>query len=135
VREVIAKGRSTFYKNHTGSVNQSQILKVVRSGELFGICQVDISVPEQWSHEFKGKSHMSPVEYFSEMSTLFWNAEVLFEAFGEHIQAHVEKYDLSKKPRRLLVGGIKAQKIIIATPILKWYIEHRMSVTKVHEVV
>jgi hypothetical protein len=49
---------------HTGSVNESQILKGVRNGDLFGMCQVDISVPEQRSDEFKGRSHMSPQEYF-----------------------------------------------------------------------
>lgn len=88
MREVIANGRPTFYKMHIGIVTGSQMLKCVRNGDLFGMCQVDISVPDQWSDKFKGRSHMSPAEYFSEMYPLFCSAEVPFEAFGEHMQTY-----------------------------------------------
>ena len=51
------------------------------------------------------------------------------------MQDHVNKYDLSQKDRRLLVGGIKAKKILLATPLLKWYIEHGLVVTDVYQVI
>ena len=35
--------------------------------------------------------------------------------------------------RRMLVGGMKAQKILLATPLLKWYVEHGMVVTRVYQ--
>ena len=38
-------------------------------------------------------------------------------------------------PRRLLVGGMSAQKILLATPLLKWYLDHGMKVTKIYQVV
>jgi hypothetical protein len=37
--------------------------------------------------------------------------------------------------RRLLVGGMSAKKILIATPLLRWYMEHGLEVTKIHQVV
>ncbi|CAG2210268.1 unnamed protein product [Mytilus edulis] len=135
VHAIITKGRPTFYRKHPGRVNETQILNAVRSGDLFGMCQVDICVPEEWADEFKGQSDMTPHDYFAEMSPLFCNMEIPFDSFGQRIQEHVEKHNLSKKPRRLMVGGMKATEILIAAPLLKWYILHRMKVTKIHEVV
>lgn len=38
-------------------------------------------------------------------------------------------------PRRLLVGGLRAKQILLATPLLKWYLDHGLEVTKVYQVV
>ena len=38
-------------------------------------------------------------------------------------------------PRRSLIGSLKGEKILLATPLLKWYLEHGLKVTKVHQVV
>jgi hypothetical protein len=51
------------------------------------------------------------------------------------MQDHVRSFDLSQKPRRLLVGGMKAEKILLSTPLLKWYMDHGLHVSKVHQVV
>ena len=48
---------------------------------------------------------------------------------------HDDKYYYLQKDRRLLIGGMKARKILLATPILKWYISHGMKVTNVYQVV
>ena len=69
------------------------------------------------------------------MSTLFCITEVSFESFGKHMQAHVENIGTLKKPRRLLVDGMKAENVLIATPHLRWYLKHKMKVTQVHEVI
>ncbi|XP_053380961.1 uncharacterized protein LOC128549018 [Mercenaria mercenaria] len=51
------------------------------------------------------------------------------------MRAHVWEYQLSDKPRRLLVGGTKARQILLATPLLKWYLDHGLQVTKIYQVV
>jgi hypothetical protein len=96
--------------------------------------EVDIEVPEQWGLEF---AHIStpPRKYFEEMCPIFCNTEVGFDDIGEHMQAHVWEHGLSDKPRRLLVGGMKARQILLATPLLKWYLDHGMKVTKIYQVV
>jgi hypothetical protein len=96
--------------------------------------EVDIEVPEQWGLEFEG-TKSSPKEYFEEMCPIFCNTEVGFDDIGEHMQAHVWEHDLSDKPRRLLVGGTKARQILLATPLLKWYLDHGLVVTKIYQVV
>ena len=40
------------------------------------------------------------------------------------MQEHVRRFELSEKPRRLLVGGMQARQMLIAKPLLKWYLEH-----------
>ena len=39
------------------------------------------------------------------------------------------------QPRRSLIGSMKGDKILLATPLLKWYLEHGLEVTKVYQVV
>ena len=39
------------------------------------------------------------------------------------------------QPRRSLIGSMKVHKILLATPLLKWYLEHGLDVTKVHQVI
>ena len=47
----------------------------------------------------------------------------------------VRENDLSTAPRYLLVGGMSAKKLLLATPLLQWYLNHGLVVTKVHKVI
>ena len=51
------------------------------------------------------------------------------------MQAHIWEYQLSDKPRRLLVGGLNAQQILLVTPLLQWYLQHGLVVTNIYQVV
>lgn len=43
-------------------------------------------------------------------------------------------HQLSDKPRRLLVGGMKARHLL-ATPLLQWYLKYGLDVSKIYQVV
>ena len=116
------------------AVNESEILDGVLSGSLFGMVEVDISVPDQWTDQFSHPT-MTPYQYFQEMSPLFCTTDVPFDVIGSHMQAHIKKFGLSQKPRRLLVGCMKARQILLATPLLKWYLNHGLEVTKIYQVI
>ena len=47
----------------------------------------------------------------------------------------MKRFGLSQKPRRLLVGGMKARQLLLATPLLRWYLLHGLDVTKIHQVI
>ena len=126
--------RPGFFQTHKGKITSDAILEGVDSGVLFGMVEVDIEVPQQWPPYFQHPT-MTPYQYFQEMSPLFCSTEIPFEAIGQHMQTHIRQYNLSAKPRRLLVGGMKAQQILLATPLLQWYLNHGMIVTKVYQVV
>lgn len=51
------------------------------------------------------------------------------------MQEHAEKNNLSKDSRRLLVGSMKGKQLLIATPLLQWYLNHGSVVTKIYQVV
>ena len=69
------------------------------------------------------------------MSPLFCTNDIPFEAIGHHMQEHVKAYYLPWATRRLLVRGMKGKQMLIATPLLRWYLKHGMVVTKIYQVV
>ena len=76
---------------------------------------------------------MSPHQYFQEMAPIFCTTNVPFSAIGEHMQEHVIENKLSESDRTLLVGGMEAKKILLATPLLKWYLDKGLKVGKIYQ--
>lgn len=77
------------------------------------------------------------LDHFGEMFPIFCNAEIPFEAVGEYTQNTARKLQVSENPRRMLVGGVRARKIVLATPLIKWYMymEHGLVISRVYQVV
>lgn len=113
--------------------DKSFILGMVRMGHVFGAVEVDIETPTEWNDLFSHE--LPPQEYFAEFSPIFCTTDVPFEHFGSHMQDFVETNGLSKDPRRLLVGGMSARKILLATPLLQWYLLKGMHVTRVYKLI
>ena len=105
------------------TVSEDIIIKAVMNETLFGAVEVSIEVPK----------HLN--EYFEEMSPLFCTTDIPMDSIGQHMQNVANELEISKEPRRLLVGGMKASKILIATPLLKWYVDHGLKITKIYQVV
>ena len=51
------------------------------------------------------------------------------------MKAYAEEHGIMAQPRRSLIGSMKGDKILLATPLLKWYLEHGLEVTKVHQLI
>ena len=82
--------------------------------------EVSLEVPNTFEKSMiKPNTSLSPFEYFSEFSPIFCTTEVPFECIGKHMQNFAKQNNLSQKPRTLLVGGMNAEKILLATPLLK----------------
>jgi hypothetical protein len=124
-----------FFKTNSNNIlTQEDILQAVLKDELFGMVEVDIRVPEKWG-DINMCDTMSPHQYFEEMSPLFCTTEVPYDSIGTHMQDHAKNIGMNFKTRKLLLGGMKGEKMLLATPLLKWYLEHGMEVTKVHQVI
>ena len=104
-------------------MSPERILSEVRQDRLFGCVEVDIRVPE----------HLK--EKFSEMCPIFKNTNISRDDIGDFMKAYAEEHNIMAQPRRSLIGSMKGEKILLATPLLKWYLEHGLEVTKVHQVV
>lgn len=98
------------------NMTEEEVLQVIRTGELFGLVECDIHVPAEL------ESH------FAEMQPIFKNINISRDDIGETMQAFAEANKLLTQPRRSLVGSFKGEKILLATPLLQWYLEHGLLV-------
>ena len=94
----------------------------VLNDKIFGFEQVDIKVPEKlW-------------DKFSEMSPFF----VVQEIPDSCVPANMKKYQIdtgrtTAEGTKKLLGLMKAEKILIYTPNLKWFLRHGLEITAVYE--
>ncbi|KAG3132519.1 hypothetical protein PC128_g26465 [Phytophthora cactorum] len=92
--------------------------------KVFGFLECDIRTP----------GHLK--DYFSEMTPIFKN--VLIDCTDESIIGkHMLDYNQSRTsnrsmPARKLIGSYFGEKILICTPLLKWYLSHGMEITKTY---
>ena len=108
-------------KPEQSSEEQDEIIQNVLNDKLFGFFEVDIEVPEQ-----KRKR-------FSEFCPLFVISEVPEDQIPQHMQDYKINTGRKKiKNNKKLLGVMKAEKILLYSPLLKWYLNHGLQVTKIH---
>ena len=84
---------------------------------LFGCVECNIHVPE----------HLR--DHIQEICPIFKNVEISREDIGDYMKTYTEEYDIMKQPRRSLIGSMIGEKILLATPLLRWYLEHGLEVS------
>ena len=65
-------------------------------------------------------------EKFSEMCPIFKNTEISRDDIGDFIKAYAEEHKIMAQLRRSLISiwSMKGEKVLLDTPLLKWYLEH-----------
>ena len=126
-QEMPCKKEKVFSTNPEAKPEQSseekdELIQNVLNDKLFGFFQVDIEVPEQlW-------------DKFSEFSPLFILSEVPEDQIPQHMHAYKINTGRKKiKNNKKLLGVMKAEKILLYSPLLKWYLNHGLQVTKIHK--
>ena len=104
-------------------MTEQQILAAVIDGTLFGMVECDIHVPE----------HLQ--DHFAEMQPVFKNVTVTRDDIGPFMRQYAEENDIMSAPRRMLVGSFHGIKLLLATPLLRWYLAHGLVVDRVYQVV
>ena len=98
--------------------NLKILTRVVQNNEIFGFAQVDIEVPKELHEKFR------------EMSPLFVDMEIPDEQIPDHMHEYLKKTGRKRIPgTRKLCVVMKAKKILLYTPVLKWYLDHGLKVT------
>ena len=105
------------------TMTQQQILRGVRDGTVFGMIECDICVPEELH------------DHFAEMQPVFKNISLVREDLGPFMRRYAEEHNIMTIPRRMLVGSYYGDKILLATPLLRWYLDHGIEVLHVYQVV
>ena len=104
-------------------MTEQHILAAVIDGTLFGMVECDIHVPE----------HLQ--DHFAEMQPVFKNVTVTRDDIVPFMRQYAEENDIMSAPRRMLVGSFRGDKLLLATPLLRWYLTHGLVVNRVYQVV
>ena len=118
VKSFLAPARRQKWK-----MTQQQIITAVVDGTLFGMVECDVRVPE----------HLQ--DQFAEMQPIFKNVTVTRDDIGPFMRQYAEENDIMSAPRRMLVGSFHGIKLLLATPLLRWYLAHGLVVDRVYQVV
>ena len=51
------------------------------------------------------------------------------------MKAYAEEKGIMNQKRTCLIGSMYGEKIMVISPLLKWYVEHGLKVTQIHQVV
>ena len=105
------------------TMTTQQILSGVRTGTVFGMIECDIRVPEELR------------EHFAEMQPVFKNIRLMREDLGPFMRRYAEAHNIMTTTRRMLVGSYYGDKILLATPLLRWYLDHGLEVLHVYQVI
>ena len=95
----------------------------VCAGALFGMIQCDVGVPEELR------------AYFAEMQPIFKNIDLTRDDLEPFMLRYAENHDIMTRPRRTLVGSFHGDKMLLATPLLRWYLDHGLEVTRFYQVI
>ena len=102
---------------------EAELVEAIKKDKLFGTVECDIQVPE----------HLHA--YFKEMPPIFKNTEISREDIGDLMKNYAIKHKIMSQPRRSLISSYFGEKILLTTPLLKWYLEHGLVITKIYQVV
>ena len=105
------------------TMTQQQILAAVVDGTQLGMIECDVCVPEEL------------LDYFSEMQSVFKNASVTPYDIGPFMRQYAEEHDILSKPRVKLLCSFRGVKILLATPLLRWYLAHGLVVGRVYQII
>ena len=95
--------------DHHKTLTQDQILSAIRNESLFGVVECDIRVPDPLKPKF------------AEMCPIFKNTEISREDIGEFMHTFAKELNIMSHPRRSLIGSYFGDKILLATPLIKWH--------------
>ncbi|XP_063692200.1 uncharacterized protein LOC134824307 isoform X1 [Bolinopsis microptera] len=126
-RELCSKQKPANKYHYPGEekfrLTETDIISMIKKGSLFGAVEVDIHVPDH----LKAK--------FSEMTPIFKNVEVTVENIGSFMNSYLNESGKTFSPTKYLIGSMFGQKILLITPLLLWYLEHGLEVTKIYQII
>ena len=117
-------GKETLVVNRR-PYEEKRIKKFCRNvlkDKVFGFAQVDVEVP------------LELYDRFSEMAPLFVVQEIPEGCIPEHMHEYLRETGRKRIPgTRKLCGLMKATRILLYTPLIKWYLSHGLCITAVHQ--
>ena len=117
------KERPPPSKSGRNTLTSEDIIRMINNDELFGVAKVDILTPD-W---------LKPA--LDEFPAIFKNSLVGREDISPLMRAYCERHNKLRKPTKMLISSHKADRMMFITPLLKYYLQLGLKITKVHYVV
>jgi hypothetical protein len=121
-----------FIKEHLSlpsRVNESngwELIDSIKNDQVFGMIECDIEVP-WWNEEL--------IQRFKEYPPIFKNTNVSIDDIGPFMKEYAENNGYMKQPKRMLINSYWGRKILLATPLVKWYLANGLEITRIYRVV
>ena len=105
------------------SLTEQQLLEGIKKGSLFGYIQCDIEVPKNLRKNF---ANFPPI---------FKNTLVSKNDNGDLMKTYAEEGGIMSQPRKMLISSLTLQNGTLITPLLLFYLQLGLVVTKIHRFV
>ena len=69
------------------------------------------------------------------MTPIFKNAVITEADLGDYMKSYFKQTGETFKERRNLIGSMFGTKILLITPLLNWYIDNGLVVTRVYQLI
>ena len=121
----------SFWRNYGAEEISLSLIEIgVKNGDIFGLVECDIGI--EAGTKIRG---INAEDYYRDFPPIFCTTDVPMTAVGGSMTEYMLENNLSQLPRRQLVSGTKASRILLATPLLKWYLKNGFSLTRVYRVI
>jgi len=94
----------------------------LKEGKLFGFAEVDIEIPDLLKPKF-------------ETCPFFYNKKVPAKAVPKHMRDYLARTGRNCGDGKKLLGALSAEQMLLYAPLLRWYVDHRAVITKVHSTI
>lgn len=108
------------YTYKSQKLTQEELTQAIKDGSMFGMAEVDVEVPIELQKKF------------SDLPPIFKNTNISWDDIGDHMQQYLTEKSIKFTQRRSLISSFHGTKILLATPLIKWYLEHGIKVTKIY---
>ena len=122
-KQVLLSTKYLYPTENKYRLSEKEIIKHINTGQIFGAVECDISVPP----------HLQ--QHFSDFPPIFKNTSVTIDDIGKHMSDYLKDTGQTFKPTRYLIGSMKAEKALFITPLLQWYVNNGLVITKVYQVI
>lgn len=111
------------YPDKRYMLTEETIIEDIKTGKIFGLVEIDIHTPDNLKSNY---AVWQPIIKHAIIS----RSDVL-----THMREFAESNGLLKKPSKSLIGSYFGNKILMATPLVSWLLNHGLIVTKVYCVI
>jgi len=102
---------------------KDKMLNDIMNNKVFGFVECDIKVNEE---DYK---------IFEEMPPIFKNVVIPEEEVSDLMREYAKEKNITIGKSKKLISSMRGERILLFTPLLKWYLSHGLIVEKIHQVI